>query len=256
MKPVYSDTDSCFIVGATKEEFRAFVDKCNTEIYPKLLAAYGCTNSRVKLDTDKQLEFVVFTAKKRYAGRFAGSGKPAIKGLEYMRGDVCKLAANLQKAVVDLFVTGNFEPEDYHIVITEHRNRILHDELPLELISLAEALSKDVDEYDVTSPAVTVAKILRDRGESTDGKLAYVVIDGSVSPMKVIPVSDFTGVFDRAWLWESACWPATERFLEAAFPDHDWKPWAKVRVKAKMCAEAKLQAILERKGQRRLFPGY
>lgn len=255
MKPVYSDTDSCFIVGATPEQFRAFVDRCNSEVFPKLLAAYGCDNIRVKLDTDKQLEFVVFTAKKRYAGRFAGSGKPAIKGLEYMRGDVCKLASNLQKAVVDRFVSGDFEPENYIALIIEHRDRILHSELPVELVTLAETLSKDPDEYDVTSPAVSVAKILRERGESTDGKLPYIVIDGSTSPIKVIPAVDYTGACDRAWLWESACWPATERFLTAAFPDHDWSPWKKVRPpKERICAERKYQEKLERRGQIRI-PG-
>jgi hypothetical protein len=49
--------------------------------------------------------------------------------------------------------------------------------------------------------------------------------------MRVIPAEDFSGDFDRFYLWDTMIYPPTERLLAGAFPDHDWTSWGDVRPK-------------------------
>jgi hypothetical protein len=63
---VYADTDSLFVVGCTREEFQAFVAWCNAELYPPVLAKFGCPENAIKLEFEKSFDRLVFTSAKRY----------------------------------------------------------------------------------------------------------------------------------------------------------------------------------------------
>lgn len=233
MTVCYADTDSIFVIGASRDEFANFVAWCNSSLYPDIVTDLGCVENRIKLAYEKAFDRLIFTSAKKYVGNFlhykgkdavAGS-KPEIKGLEWKRGDAVRIARQLQGEVIELLVGGMREElqekfgevligntptptedlEPYHLLIGKMRSHILNDALALSEIRTAKSLSKPLKEYaqkikkDGTPaaqpPHVAMAKILQRRGEEvTEGtRIEYIVTDGSCSPMKVIPAGDYTG---------------------------------------------------------------
>jgi DNA polymerase elongation subunit (family B) len=270
-KGVYSDTDSSYVQGPTEDEFRAFTVWCNTELYPRLLREQGCVENHIRVAYEKEFETIVFLAAKKYVARYAHregkrateESEPEIKGMEYVRGDALRLACTMQGEVIDMLVGRLHEARDggavpttdlarYNAVLARYRELVLEGELGVDDLKLSKALNKPLREYAVKTkndgtaagqpPHVQVAHVLKERGEEVrEGtRIDYVVADGSRSPMRVIPASDYTGTeADRYYLWESLVYPPTQRLVEAAFPpadergrprvEHDWSRWAKVR---------------------------
>lgn len=267
MRCIYGDTDSLFIVDASRTEFEQFVEWCNATLYPELLAKTGCIEvdrkiGGIKLAYEKQFARIVFTSAKRYAGSYvhykgkAGRpvplpgetfdkdrhSKPEIKGLEYKRGDTALLARRLQEQIIMRVLAGDESNANYKLALDEACQHVLQGELPIEEVRITQALTKSLREYvprqkkDGTDGAelahVQIAKILKERGrEITAGtRIEYIISDGSDSPNKVIPAEDYDGTnADRFHLWEDKVWPPTKRFLEAAFPDWTWAAWDKRR---------------------------
>lgn len=255
----YGDTDSLFVSNCSREQFGDFVKWCNADLYPNKLRELGCVENHIKLAYEKEFAVLVMTTAKRYIGRFAHykgteaakDSKPEIKGLEYKRGDASKAARLLQGKVIDLLMGGGLkllgiteastQVEDFHEILSKERHHVLTEELPLEEVQQSKALSKAVDQYGKQKadgkmgsvPAhVRVAAVLQKRGwDVSEGtRIEYVVTDGKASPQAVIPACDYTGKeVDRYHVWESMVFPPSLRLLQAAFPDHNWDDWAKVR---------------------------
>jgi DNA polymerase elongation subunit (family B) len=266
-KVVYGDTDSIFCTGCTKEQFAEFVAWCNKDLYPRIVAAQGCATNTIKLAYEKAFDRLVFTAGKRYIGSYShykgkpatAASKPEVKGLEYKRGDASLMAADLQRTVVDMILSGREDLEPYHRLLSETRQRILEDDIPLEEIVVSKSLQKSLGKWDkgagawketgesykqklkndgspaALPPHVTVARILAARGQDVrEGtRVDYVVVDADhpEPARRVIPAEDFAGEFDRHHVWESTVFPATWRLLEAAFPaaEAHWKAWSRSR---------------------------
>lgn len=250
---IYSDTDSCFVMDVTEAEFRSFTEWCNNELYPNALKELQCPVNEIKIAYEKEFSTIVLVGKKRYAGRFLhykgtrsrADSKPEVKGLEYKRGDSVKLARTLQYEAIMALMNGDETSTTYEALAEKWRQQVVDGELAIELFAQSKTLSKDMREYgskvknDGTPGSqpihVEVAKVLAARGVDTgEGvRIEYVVVDGHSSPMKAIPISDYTvGCEDRYYLWEKLVWPPTERILECAFPAVKWhEKFGKVRPK-------------------------
>lgn len=250
--PVYMDTDSTFVEGCTQSEFERFVERCNTELYPKRLAEVGCITPAIKLTYEKAFARVVFVSAKRYIGNFlhykgkaaTKDSKPEIKGLEFKRGDTALLARRLQETAITMLLRGEEQREPYVKIVHEMLNHVLFDPLITEEFRLKQTLSQSLKEYAqklkkdgsaASEPAhVRVARLLETRGaEVGEGSLIeYYVIDGS-DGLKVAPLDDYSEELpaDRYYLWEQKIFPPTQRLLVAAFPDSNWDEFAKVRPK-------------------------
>ena len=234
----YVDTDSIFVGNCSQDEFDAFVEHANQDLYPRLLQEQQCKANAIKLAYEKAFDRIVFTAAKKYVGtylHYKGSvakadSKPEIKGLEYKRGDTSKFARQMQEEVIKLFCSGNELVNDYVHIVEKWKRHILDEHLDKEDICITKSLTKPLKEYatktkkDGTSSTdlahVVIAKILKKKGEEVDvgSKISYIVIDGAKSPMQVIPLHEYSGECDRAYLWEHLVYPATMRLLEAMFP--------------------------------------
>jgi DNA polymerase, archaea type len=251
----YGDTDSIFVVGCSREEFADFIRWCNAELYPQILTRAGCAPGAqmIKLDYEKAFDRLVFTGKKRYAGKYSrykgkdavADSRPEVKGLEYKRGDASVLAVKLQMEVVKLLMDGCEDVETFHAVLLRAREHVLRDDIPMSEYMLSKSLSKSLREYAVKMradgtegappPHVLVARTLASRGQdvSQGTRIEYVVVDASSDdPSKrVVAAEDFDGRFDRHYVWESMVYPATQRLLAAAFPDHGphWELWGRSR---------------------------
>jgi DNA polymerase elongation subunit (family B) len=255
MTVVYADTDGAYVTDCGRAAFDRFVEWCNVELYPPLLAARGCKLNHIHLAYEKAFDRIVFTRAKRYAGAFShykgtvatAESKPEIKGLEFKRGDSVRFARELQEEIVYMLVGYQREPSedpiDYEQVANRWRTRILDGEIELSDVVIAKRLTKAIDDYSVRIkkdgeraaqlPHIEIARVLRDRGRDVgEGvKIAYVCVDGGRSPKQYIPAEDWQGTCDRHELWDSLVWPPTKRVLEAAFPGHGWERWDKTRPK-------------------------
>lgn len=262
MATIYADTDSCFIAGATKDQFDDFVKRCNGEHYPRLIAETGAVRGNVALAYEKQFERIVFTGKKRYIGKYkhfkgkpaTDDSKPEIKGLEYKRGDTALLARKLQERVINMLMQRCEDPVAFEpVVIAAIEHALRPEPLPLTEVQLSKSLNKDLSEYAVRTkkdggdfaalPHIMLARVLMQRqaialkrkAGSYDvpagTRIEYVVTDSLASPTEVIWGPEYDGKCDRYYLWESLVYPPTLRLLEAAFPAHDWQRFAKVRPK-------------------------
>jgi DNA polymerase elongation subunit (family B) len=264
LRPVAGDTDSLGVTDCEVEQVHAFVDHCNNHVFPELIRNLRARPGYMKIAFDKHFDRFIngvkddgTPAKKKYLGRFAGTGELAITGFEWKRGDASPLARQLQERVArKLMSDAQPDAEDYTLTLIEMRTKVLYEELGKEEIVMSESIRKELEEYETTSPAVSAARILQARGSdvSPGTRIQYVVTDGSTSPVQVVPIEDFTGEADRYYLWEHLIFPPTQRLLMAAFPEHNWEQFAKVRpAKEKVCKERRYQEALERNGQRRLF---
>lgn len=247
---VYGDTDSLFVTNASTARFQEFVDWCNAELYPRLLEQQGCPTNRIKLGYEKEFSRLVLVGKKRYAGRYAhyegtaasADSKPEIKGLEYKRGDSVRLARQMQWEAVQMLLYEEVEDvEQYREWLRGWRERILEHTLPIEDVRLSQRLGKHATHYtrkmnaDGTPSAlpvhVEVALKMAERGlDVAEGvRIEYIVTDGR-SPLTAVPATEYDGTnCDRFYLWENLVYPATMRLLQAAFPQHRWKHYHKVR---------------------------
>jgi len=248
------DTDSVFAAGVEEQRFRTFVEACNRELYPKLLASCGCRPPfGVKLAYEKRFSILVYVKKKRYAGRFEHfDGKranelsrPEIKGLEFKRGDSARLAREMQEEAVRVLLCMD-RPEAPAVLPYTHRDfceladrwraRVLKGRLERDDFVLSKQLSREIegyarrkkkhgDEWASQAVHVELARRMRELGMdvSQGVRIEYVVVDGARSPQKVVGLFEFEpGTEDRHYLWETLVWPPTERVLEVCFPDYDW----------------------------------
>lgn len=252
---IYGDTDSAFVTGCSDEEFVEFVAWCNTDLYPRLLREAGAARNYVALAYEKKFRRAVFVSKKHYAASFAHykgtaatkKSRLEIKGLEYKRGDSSRLARRLQLEIVEAILREEIDdPGALEKILDRHRDHVLSGDLVIEDIVITKRLTKPINEYkqktkkDNTPAArethVTIAEVLAERGEDVrEGtRIEFVVVDGSQTPIKAIPARDHDPSTDgkkadRFYLWEHLVFPPSQRVLAAAFPDHDWTRWERVR---------------------------
>lgn len=254
------DTDSTYIKGATEPEVREFLQHINGTVLPGIAKAHRCERPPPVLEFDAAYDRVVVCGKKKYCAKYRDSDELVFRGLEFRRGDASPLARQLQERVARKLMTDETpDPEDFPVLLIDTRNKVLNDKLTADEIVMSESIRQDLDDYTAVSPAISAARMLQARGNdvSPGTKIQYVVVDGSVSPMQVVPLCDYDGHYDAFYYWENLIYPPTERLLKAAFPETDWSIYAKVRpAKEKMCAERRYQEKLEKKGQLRLFEGY
>lgn len=281
MDTIYGDTDSLFIVGQARERFNEFVTWCNAELYPQILKETGVVDNRISFAYEKEFLRLVMTSAKKYTSAMVHYGwdskkgdwnwgteksKPEVRGLEWKRGDTNKIARAMQWDAIQLIASRDAmlarDPAKYVEVIERYKTRVLEAELDVDEVKQGKALSKKLNEYEAKpkkdgSPSaiqahVSVAKILYDRGENivVNSKIDYVISDGSKDEsngLVAIPASDYDGKnVDRFYLWEHMVWPPMQRLVEAAFPDHDWKAYNRLR-------PTKRERVAARAGQALLF---
>lgn len=249
IRTIYGDTDSTFSMGVTEERFAQFVQWCNDELYPSLLKEKGCTRNRISLAYEKAFDILVMLGKKRYAGRYShykgkradASSKPEIKGLEFKRGDVARLARRMQEEFIDMLLDGRTDIAEYEAVVMRYRKQVLEEGIELADLLMSKGLSRNLRDYIVKKkadrtdaalpPHVVVAKELRKRGRDVGQgiKIEYFVKDASTSPVTYAPAEDWNGEFDRYHAWENQVYPPTERVLACAFPKNDWHRFERAR---------------------------
>jgi DNA polymerase elongation subunit (family B) len=226
-KFIFGDTDSNAFV-ATDEQAKAIQDVVNQEMIPRVLAPTGARPGEIAIDYEKRFARVLVTASKKYAGRFAVyKGKPAkldaplaIKGLEMIRSDVCPAARSLQRLAIEMVLDGE-PPAALSQMVEAARADVLEGKVDASKLVLRKALTKDVDQYETKPIQVKVAEKMLSEGMQADAgsKIPYLLTRaGPVHPSALKDESEL----DLKTYWDSQIYPATQRCLEAAYPDAGW----------------------------------
>ena len=66
---IAGDTDSAYVIGASRDGFASFVKWLNEKHLPKIIAATGAKDNQVALEFEKSFDILVFSGKKRYCAR-------------------------------------------------------------------------------------------------------------------------------------------------------------------------------------------
>lgn len=153
LEPFYGDTDSVFVQGDSAR-FEKVVESLNAS-WPAALKQMGCTESRIKLEFEKSYRKLILVSAKRYAARYlVYKGKPAppemkpeVKGLEYKRGDVLRLAREMQaEAMTALLRDDTASIGEMQELVARWRTRVLEGELAIAEVVLSQSV-KDLDDY-------------------------------------------------------------------------------------------------------------
>jgi DNA polymerase I len=176
-------------------------------------------------------KLLILKAKKRYAGYLTyidGKDIPSqlyVKGLEYVRTDSCKVLKQEQKSLIEKCLDGQIPESKMKDLIHNLRNFVLYELKDVEMIKIAQKLTKEVEDYTVDLAHLKVVEQLRNMGVQVyvGDKIEYF-IESQDREGKPVPkaVRFFDGKFDRLYFWSKKLYPALERILESVFPNTDW----------------------------------
>jgi len=231
-KILAGDTDSLFLSIKDRNAIPGIVEKINAICKDKVINQFNCDVSHLSMEHDKTFKkLMILKAKKRYAGYLTymdGKEIPSqlyVKGLEYVRTDSSKLLKQEQKALIIKCLDGDTSETQMKDLIHKLRNFVLYQLNDIEMIKIAQKLTKEVEEYAVDLAHLKVVEDLRSKGIQVyvGDKIDYF-IESQDREGKPIPKAArfFDGKFDRLYFWAKKLYPALERILESVFPKTDW----------------------------------
>ncbi len=168
---LYSDTDSLFLKGPTKDQIQKIVSWAKGE--------FG-----VDLDLDKEYRYVVFsTRKKNYLG-VQKDGKVDVKGLTGKKSHTPPFIRNLFYEILGILSNvqseGDFAQSKQKIgeMISQYAKRLKARQIPLNELAFNVMISKAPSEYVKTVPQhIRAAKLLESTREIKKGDIiSYVKI--------------------------------------------------------------------------------
>ena len=172
----------------------------------------------------------------------------SVTGLEMIRGDWSPIAKALQKDV--LMAILNEEPENRVARIVDSLMvKVLNNELDIDVITITQRIKDTVESYHTPvidkktgkqkfksngepykkaiPQHVKVAQMMKDNGvEIVPGMLIEYVFDEDKG---AIPLSMFSGKYDKDVYWNRKIFPPTLRILVSAFGAKDWRTHYTVR---------------------------
>ena len=138
------DTDSSFVLLGphhTKEE----IDKKYVDFLKTWADACGCLNNKLVFEWENQYDKMFFVKKKHYA--FQINGKNKIKGMEAIKSDTNKKAAEMQKKFVFDLLDGKYDKEEWRGIIEDLYNKVYNQEMTSAELLLVKGLSKMPKDY-------------------------------------------------------------------------------------------------------------
>ncbi len=233
---IYGDTDSLFVSGlrghvAVKKVSSKLSELCSVHALNK----FDCDICTIQMEYDKSFKtFIALDAKKRYAGIIDYLDGHEIKefnmyiaGLEYKRTDGCLILKNKQYEMLKMLLDCEECPstDDIRRFILDLKEVTFGGKLEVADISLAQKLTKELDDYDGRQMHVTVAReMIADGKEVWVGdKIPYFIIglDNEKKPIPV-PVYKFEGKYCESYYWNNKIFPGLQRILEVVYPKIDW----------------------------------
>ncbi len=174
---LYSDTDSIFLTldGKDKSESKKFVESVNTDLPGLMELEYQGFYPRGIFVSAKEKDY---GAKKKYA-LLSEEGSIIIKGFETIRRNLSIVAKETQKKVLDITLKQG-DPKKAFDYVKDVIESLKKNEIPVEKVTIATQLQKNISEYDSFGPHVAVAQrmIEKDIPVGPGSVIKYVVTKG------------------------------------------------------------------------------
>ncbi|MFH1425054.1 MAG: DNA-directed DNA polymerase [archaeon] len=170
LRVIYGDTDSLFVVaekGKVKDVSKEFLQKVNKEL-PGVM----------ELEFEGTYKRGIFVSKKRYA-LINEKGETSVKGLEFVRKDWSPMSKDTQKRVLESVLEDGKSERAFEIV-REVIKRLKDGDFKKEELAIYTDLTRPLDKYTATAPHISVAKLLKKRGEDihTGSTIGYIIVKG------------------------------------------------------------------------------
>ena len=234
----YSDTDSIFMVIDKDEDAVAMVDYLNEELKKYLNKTYKFSENIVFLQYEKKFRKFALIEKKRYAGHLVYlDGKETdmvlTKGLEIVRKATIEFTRRSMVECLDLILKQDKDEKFMEEWIKALKFTVSKKDIPAEDLTITTKVSKPIADYKTKGPHVRLAEALIKENKLLETKaglkvwgtkVEYIIIDGA-NKNEAILASDFKGVWDRKYYWDTQVYAPLYRILVAIFPNTDWKQY-------------------------------
>jgi len=144
-KVIGGDTDSTFVkLGAdnTKEE----IDAKFVEFLAGWADKYGCRVNKLVFEWEQQFDKMLFVKKKHYAYKIGDKIK--IKGMEAIKSDTNKTAADLQAKFIQDVLNDSYDEKEWRDNIDKLYNKVINQDLTSADLLLVKGLSKMPKDYE------------------------------------------------------------------------------------------------------------
>lgn len=159
-RTVLADTDSNGFRGATREQAIEFARYCNEELFPRLIAEKKAPRNELRIEYEKAFRRICILVKKRYFAMWAhykgkeatADSKPEVKGLEFKRGDSCKLVRRFQEEIIHAILGYHREapvddPRELVPIIERYQRHVFDEPLKLDDVVQSKMLAKPIRDY-------------------------------------------------------------------------------------------------------------
>ncbi len=211
---IYSDTDSIFMTlgEKSKKDSLEFLDRINDKL-PGLM----------ELELENFYTRAIFVmkksemagAKKKYA-LISEDGKIKVRGFETIRRDWSQIAREVQKEVLNLLLREN-SPEKALTYVREIINDIKNKKIDKEKMIIQTQLKKNIENYDLVSPHVTVARKMKELGiHVVPGSIiSYIVVSGKGRIRDRAMLPNETDDYDADYYINNQIIPAVDKIFDA-----------------------------------------
>ena len=221
-KVIYGDTDSIFVKSNDPLDIELCREKFHAAIKKELAETYNVTESFIKLGFDKHYTTFMLFAKKNYAGLMDNQegkkiDKLYVRGLEYIKRNTFKFAAEKQKEIIENILRKRIAIEDVLHEVRRYKKEFYNKTFTKEDLELSVRINKE--QYDGNSVSATLSKaILEATGINPEGtEVKYIII--KAKPRLVALLSEkYDGKFSREYYWEQATKPLLNKVLQLVDP--------------------------------------
>ena len=144
----------CIVLGGDTDSSFVILGEANTieeidDLYVDFLAGWaadcGCINNKLVFEYEKTFERMLFVKKKHYAFRIGD--KITIKGMEAIKSDTNKKAAEMQKQFIVELLMDQYDEEVWKDKIQVLHDKVYDQELSANELFLVKSLSKMPKDY-------------------------------------------------------------------------------------------------------------
>lgn len=211
---VYGDTDSIFFErgGKTQEDALAFCQEINADL-PGIM----------ELEFEGFFKAGIFVptktsdagAKKKYA-LADEEGNITIKGFETVRRNTSIIAKDVQRKVLEIVLLET-NPEKAMKYFRETIDALRQHSLPVDKMIIKTRLSKNIEEYDMITPAVAAAKLIQAKGgEAGAGTMVEFIVTqgkGRIRDRVKLPSESTPDDYDVDYYTNNQIVPAVDRIF-------------------------------------------
>jgi DNA polymerase elongation subunit (family B) len=219
---IYGDTDSIFIHAEETLDIEECRRKFHDAIVHELKEKYNVDKSYISLGFDKHYTTFMLFAKKNYVGLMDNQegkmvDKIYVRGLEYIKRNAFKFAANKQKELIEDILRKRIPISDVLQTIRNYKREFEMTKFTKDELELSVRINKQ--SYDGNSVSAYISKtILEETGTNPEGTEVKYIVLRARPKLRIILAEQYEGKFSIEYYWENATKPLLNKVLQLVDP--------------------------------------